>query len=132
MSTTLTWLSLLPWEIDSIKEVKEPNSPIRPGERIIGEIQGDLRKLYTLMMQVGYESEKIKVDLTYGSEATPHRVEEFARLCRLDELLTLIFWFSVKDNLNCWYADTIGVRSGWKIVEIQNPVMEGFKKIFGM
>ena len=112
----LTWIKMLPMELDSVTELLDPAVPIGPGETAIGPVSDDIKKLYTLWKM------KVKQALQYGLDAEFARTDRERKEIRLLSLesqerascLEFLFWIALKDELDCWkHPGTVGIRAGF-------------------
>jgi hypothetical protein len=134
----MNWLKFLPMELREIDEVIEPRGEISPGEKVIGEMTEDLKKLFTAWMLAKKRSEEFKLEAKIGTsdpeEAITNGYMWFAR----GDILQRMFWASVSDEFGLWKNAlqdyTTGVRKGFKVVifEDKKPDIPDFlKRLFG-
>ena len=115
----LTWLKMLPMELDSITEYLNPGTPIDYKDKIIGTASNDLKKLYTLWRLKEKEAEQNKIDIKFG-KSQEERTESIIFLRKnmeIFESLRGLFWIAVKDEFDLWKVEaSVGIRSGFTVV----------------
>ncbi len=135
MPADLTFLSLLPLEVDTVESLKDPDVPVDSNEEVLGVAGPSLKKLYTLWRLAGYEAEKLLLEIRFKGDLSTETQVVYERLKSREECLGSLFWYSVKDNHNLWANryTTLGIRQGWKIVgfNTSNP-FEAMGKLFGL
>lgn len=116
-----TVLDLIQMEIENMPDgqlYKLPFLPIQKGEKVIGEIPQDLRKLWSLYVSWSKASAEEDVKAIFSSTEEEKKIHE-TRSCEIDHkssLVAQILWVSVRDRFSLWEEDMIGIRDGWKIV----------------
>jgi hypothetical protein len=123
---TTTFMSLLPMELNSISDndLMEPPAPVERGEKVIADISNSLmlKKLFSLCSMKTRECLRLKNEIRFIPESDSsdyvslksqiHEYEEKG------ELVRGLFWIGLKDELGLWNRDGIGIRTGWKVVEL--------------
>jgi hypothetical protein len=104
-----------------------PYKNVGAGEKVIGELSDDLKKLF---LAIGYltvdiedmENEKDQLDQTASIE----------KKRRLKKVMEDVFWYEITDDFNLWqHKDTVvGLRTDWKIVVFgdRRRLREGFSQ----
>lgn len=116
------WLERVLREAKMINLEKfKPMDEVGPGERVIGEVDDECRKLYALAHEYGrWAAEK------RGEASTTPFIEDSSKRDRLKEARKMerkadavmgVFQASVRHAHDLW-DDKIDVRKGWKIVRI--------------
>ncbi|GAI58447.1 unnamed protein product [marine sediment metagenome] len=130
------WLKFLSIELQDITSDKflEPGADNMKGDREVGEMDDDLKRLWTLWQFYQKVAAKCTFDIKYEpganiKELSVKKTEFQAKA----EVLRDIFWIAVKDKFGLWYAPSIGVRKGFIVVEMEEH--EGpdsfFRRLFG-
>ncbi len=111
----LTWLSLLPLELDSVLLIP-PKTAVQPGDHLLEpsvEIPSDIAKLYSLYMATRKEADRLELELKYADPAeAPEITKRYNRYTEAYHCLSGILWISVKDYFNLWDKTSIGIRKG--------------------
>jgi hypothetical protein len=134
-----TKLLLLEANIIEEKDLIEPGFPFEPGDRPIGTVPMELRKLYTLTrMRSDAMKHRIReVEDLRDSEPEKLQDQESAimdefikRKYELD-LIKDIFWFELRNYCHFWFGEdtSIGIRKGWAIVRFKEHKQA---KLFGI
>lgn len=121
-----TWLKLLPLEMTTVEDFREPTDKIDPRyDHIVGEMSDDLKRLYTLWMQIDRESERLAHEAKWESDEAKKRqlVTNVYEIYKKAEILQEIFWISLKDDYQLWDKPSVGVRKNYQVVwtEERNP-----------
>lgn len=121
-----TLLKLLPLEMAELSDGDyiDPRQPIGRGEKVLGTLSDDEKKMYTLRVRTISTLKHLEADfdLATGTERTRVKTE-IQRLTSRVEILDKLFWDMVNNDHNTWSAN-IGVRKGFVIVEM-NPSTTG-------
>lgn len=134
-----TWLETLQTEIqDELKSVHlmEPNTDLGADDRIVGDMDEQLRGVYSLAMRwmktaadnataAQFETNKERQELLS---------EQAQRLAKKSKILLDIFWISIKEQFDLWEKPSIGVRRGCKVVWSESstpPIVDLFRRLFG-
>lgn len=113
-------ISLLPLEVNSVKEFIDPNEDVHPGEVVIAEANDEAKKLFTLM--TSYH----KLSVNYALEG---KTSEAMRPGIMSEVFKHLFWVSVHEQAEHW--DTaLGIRRDFQIVKL--PPGSILKELFNM
>ena len=119
----LTWIKMLPIELDEVTEYLDPHTPIGPGEKIIGTATEDLKKLYTLWMskEKTIEENKIRAKFSKTQDEREEAIMLILKDMEVAECLMRLFWIAIKDEFDLWKTDSMtGIRTGY-IVVTSNP-----------
>jgi len=117
----LTWLNLLPLEIQGIEELLEPIDEVKEGETIVGVISDDLKRLWTLFKSIRKSADLLSIEVKYR-QASAQETGKISELLSKARALELIFWIGVIDEFQIWgHAETPGLRRGWQVVEYKQP-----------
>jgi len=123
MSTLLTLLKLLPLEMAELSDGDyiDPRQPVGRGEKVLGTLSDDEKKMYTLRVRTISTLKHLEADfdLTNGTNERFRVKTEIQRLVSRVEILDKLFWDMVNNDHNTWSVN-IGVRKGFVIVEM-NP-----------
>lgn len=98
----------------------KPEDPVSRGERIVGKLGKEHRKLYALArryMEKGDAVLDLELRRTLGHKVRMREREPATVLYGKGKALTDIFWASIKGTHGLW-GENIGIRKGWKIVRI--------------
>lgn len=130
---SLTWLRLLPMEIDSVTDLVIPSGAVGRDEKPLGEMSDGLKRLWTLSLSLKKAAALCKVerqfvtspDETWRLFAREHELETKAKA------LSYIFWISFYDELGAW-GKFGAFREGWQAVETlpDNRPEDLFRKFF--
>jgi len=117
----LTWLNLLPLEIQGIEELLEPIDEVKEGETIVGVISDDLKRLWTLFKSIRKSADLLSIEVKYR-QADAEATGKVSELLSKGRALEMIFWIGVIDEFQIWgHAETPGLRIGWQLVEYKQP-----------
>jgi hypothetical protein len=95
-------------------------------ERVVGEADPDIQKLFFLIASLERAKMKIVADAMFMGNG-PKKEELVEKVSMLDEKATLfraIMWASIRETHSLWGKPVVGIRTGWKIFwsdEVQNP-----------
>lgn len=120
-----TWLKLLPRELElqELSELIEPTDEIKEGEKVIGTVSDELKKLHTLWKAMKKSADLLTVELEYKKAADQERGKVF-ELQYKARALEILFWVGVHDELGLWsHPESCGIRVGWQVVEFKRPEM---------
>jgi hypothetical protein len=125
--------------IDEI-EVTDPSMMSVPhkdekGDKFLISIGDDifLKKVFILSLAYKREAEQIGVQLNYEPD-NKEKETEGSRLNERASLLRDLFWLLARDKYNLWNQTSLGIRTGWKIVESHDKrpeISDMLKKLFG-
>lgn len=103
-----TWIDMIRRELEEMPDANlyEPHNPIEFDDRIAGEANVELRRLFTL--SVRFE------DLICTSSGSNCILSD-AELRQKANTLRAIFWVSIRDEFKLWDKNPISIRRGWKI-----------------
>ncbi len=124
--SALNTIRLLMEEVKETEILIEPEEEVRKGERVIGEMAGELRKIYTLAQVYRQAAVNLSHSVLNGG-ATGKESEKgrtaFIKMKRCEYTHTYLMdtlWHSLflyyDEKLSHLCADTVAVRAGWKIV----------------
>jgi hypothetical protein len=88
------FIDLIKMDLDSLqeKDFLEPNVPLGEGEKLIGEMSTDHKKIFTLMTSTLKHSEEVKLKARFSSnESQKSLFEEFSLLSSKYDLLNNMF-----------------------------------------
>lgn len=122
------WYRNLVEQVDSTTELVKPNEPVKAGERIIGEMGEELKRLYSIKVKARFESNEAKNKLTMlgiGSVAKAVELEYRA------DLLDRLFWFCLNESMKLWETEGLGVRDGYLVVEVKSSPTDILRKLLG-
>ena len=121
------WIDVIKMEIKVIgeDELFEPHAEASSNDHIVGDLDDDLKKIYTLALRW----EKVATEMLLGARYInddDRRYQDIVKaneLHRKSEILIDIFWVSIKDTFELWQKPAIGIRKGWKVVwSDANPI----------
>ncbi len=121
------------------KELAEPQFPVEKqnGEKIVGEVEEDTRKLwilYTVWAKLSMET-VVEARFCGNKKQSAELLNRAVSLGKKSELLSEIFWASVKDALDLWgHNGSVGIRAGWKVVTTnpeEPPFLASLRDLFG-
>ena len=131
---SMTWLRLLPMEIDSVTELITPAGPIKRSEKPLGEMSEDLKRMWTLSLSLKKAAAQCKVERQFATSpdetwrlfAREHELESKAKA------LSYIFWISFYDEFDAW-GKSGAFREGWQAVEApqEDRPEDLFRRFFG-
>ena len=127
----LDWIKFLPIEISDIEEVVEPAEPLKPNDEILGYLDDDLKRLWTLRVMWQQKADdltsRMNLNILQHDEENQAQVQEAAAK---SHVLLQLFWVSVQDYFKTWHIRNyrVGVRKGFAVVKYvpQNPQVFGF------
>lgn len=115
-----TFVKLIPMELDLITQDAfiEPTEPVTKKDHVVGNMDDELKRLWTLYIQYQKKAEIAEVEARYGGN-----IAEAQSLAMRTHALDSIFWIAVNDKHQTWDKPSMGVRSGWKVVwhELDTP-----------
>lgn len=120
-------------ELNAIDPAKYdlPEAEVKEGEDVLGEATEESKKLWTLKEQYLKRHNDLAHEFdTIASDSEKDAVKEdylkrLAHLRFMVDLLAELFWASIKDSLNIMWNRKIGVRVGWKIVDVPEETSPG-------
>lgn len=122
MAKTACWFDLVRVELDAMTEgdLIEPDGEVQNNEREVGEMNFEMRKLWTRAEQAS--AEKLRFIAEAQCAKTPAaRERAIAKACEMQAKsvgFREIMWICIRDEFGLWGASggSIGVRTGWKVV----------------
>lgn len=116
----------------SLKDVRSPDFKVEPGEKVVGVLPDDLKKLYMVMDELIKKVNSLNKQghELYGSltekETTEKTLKEASQLYRKLQLengdhamLEECFWASIRRHLpETADISNLGLRENWQIVEV--------------
>lgn len=119
--TTAFWLEVLRVELGAIDndDLIEPSGDPESGEKIVGELSLELRKIYTRSQKAEAEVMRFTADArcAKNDKARDQALEKANELQNKADVLMRIMWIGIRDEFNLWAAGTVGLRKGWKVVK---------------
>lgn len=116
-----TWLALLPLEIRDVNDLIAPLEQVNEGEKVVGVVSEELRKLYTLWKSLEKKAGLLQVELKY-TKATEEERAKVSELNSKAKALSMLFWIGVLDELNLWgHPEQCAIRGEWQVVEFPAP-----------
>lgn len=108
-----TFVKLLPLELTALteEELIEPQQKVTKRDRVVGEMDDELKRLWTLFQQYSKKSDIARVEAEYGGNTG-----EAQSLAMRTHAVEAIFWIAVHDKFELWEKPSVGVRAGWKVV----------------
>jgi hypothetical protein len=87
------------------------------GAEIIGEISDDLKKLFSLMVEVNRQFERAILDRNHcdEEEKLPDLTAKAVRLRAEHDLLQSLFWYEVRASANIFSQREIRVDKDWQL-----------------
>lgn len=121
------WIDVIKMEIEMINagELLEPYAEASSDDHVVGDLDDDLKKIYTLALRWDKAAIEMLVSARYVNDDMRRKqdLEKASELRRKSELLMDIFWVSIKDSFELWKNPSIGIRKGWKVVwSDANPI----------
>lgn len=121
-----TLLKLLPLELAelSLDDCVDPRQPVGRGEKVLGTLNDDGKKMYTLRIRTISTLKHLEADfeLTSGNNERFRVKSEIQRLISRVEVLDKLFWDMVNNEYNTWNVG-VGIRKGFTVVETSSDVM---------
>jgi hypothetical protein len=111
----------------SLEAADKTLSKLKEGEKVIGELPDDLKRLYSLIVQEKAkfaEKEALIDSLEAHSEARPLTAAEEESIRMLEheankcQLLSDIFWHEVRSQMSVVSTPSIGIRENWQLVSM--------------
>lgn len=116
---SLSWFSLIFTEINHLEKIAEPFQPVNPeNENVMGELTEEELRLYTLALMTNKEADDYIYELNFIGDSKQIEVtlKKILELKTKSEVLKMIFWISVRDRLDLWFIESLGIRKGRKVV----------------
>ena len=127
----IEFTTLLGLELDMIEKIIEPQDEMQPGDEILGEISGDLRKLYTVWKQMGKSAGALENDIQWGNTS----LNAFGTVQELKakaSIVKAILWIAIQDELHLWDCKVpLALRTGWKVVSCKSQGFPIFRMFGG-
>ena len=103
--------------------VKEPNEEVAEGEKVLGTVPDGLIKLHAFKKSLIAQAKTLEKEhqKTCKGDASNACKEFKLASCTLDDEIEIVnkaFWRELRNELGI-ESDSIGIRKGWKVVEIQ-------------
>jgi len=117
-------------ELEMVQDLQNPPYPLEKNDKVVGSLDDELKKLYTLWRQKVRESRMLMLDSEQNPEEnTPKAIKTQAEA----EILESIFWYECRAAFNSWEANrSIGVRKDWVVVTCEENSPQNFlKKLLG-
>ena len=112
-----TWLKLLPMEVKEVEGLVLPEAPLGPNDHVVGILDDDMKKLYTLYRSVDKQSDLARLEYVHSSSEDRVSLSSRARELQMKAAtLKDIFWIGVQDSFGLWDKEYVGVRVGWQVV----------------
>jgi len=113
-----TFIKLLPLEMAEVDESEycEPAMELESSDTIVGDMNEDHKKLWTLWKLAQLKGAQIKTKVLLGGGLTDDENSQVHKVEARAEVLRGLFWMAVHDDFDLWNESTIGVRKGYKIV----------------
>jgi len=125
-----TFIDTILQELSEIGEedLIDPRDEIEEGACVIGELDLNLRKLYTLTYRYAKAAAEAKTEAmgialilkTLGGELkeeAQEKIRKAAELVDKTSILREILWASINDSFDLWGEESTSIREGWKIVQ---------------
>lgn len=114
-----TWLDMVSMEIKNMDPDKliEPGGEVTSKDHVVGEMDDDHKRFYSLAMQ--WEKAALEIALAghYGNvNERAQAMRKAYQLRKKAEVLLENFWLSLNDTFDLWDKPSSGVRRGWKVV----------------
>lgn len=117
-----TFLKLLPLELDDIKDTNFalPSDAVESGEKVVAnDVSPYIKQLYTLWRSKMDSCKRATVEAMFGEKSD--RVTLIAKVTESHtkaDILGDLFWIAIKDECGMWDKEGIGIREGWRVVEL--------------
>ena len=112
----------------NLDDLAEPETEVNSKDHVVGEMDADLKRLFGLTRQWRDAATEVlgKTGCLFHQEHLEHQIEKAQELYEKSELLSDIFWASIKESFGLWHKPSIGLRKGWKVVwsEPETPSSE--------
>jgi len=100
---------------------KEEVDPTK--ERVVGEVPENLRPLYVLAMYHRLREQELRARIMATMLVTGSPDEELVSKAANEDMqadgFLRLFWVILRDTMNLWKVECIGVRKGWKVVMVE-------------
>lgn len=117
-------------EIDRFDETLFlPDHDMQDAIRTLGIITGWNRRLFSYWRMKSRERDRLEVELRHDLKNVElERQHTLAKyVC---DVLKELFWLMSRQELGDWDAEAIGIRDGWRLVEIKPPE-EKIRRLLG-
>lgn len=120
-----TWLETMRTALAAVtaEQVRAatPNNPTEEGDKVIGNLDMGLQRLYALACDFGMKSEIAEqAAKTAGKagdkEVRQQQLRELAIMHEQAETVFHMFWTSVRSAFGLWSAPTVAIRTDWQVV----------------
>lgn len=123
----MPWLDEIKAELDEFTPEFlgsfEPQIEAEKGERVVGELTDDLKKLFSLMARYRIKGRRAFVAFIHGvfkeGVAYEENLLEYVVLSEKARVLKEIFHISINNAFNLWQKPAFGVRKSWKVVLVE-------------
>ena len=116
-------------------DLMAPVAEIEENEKLVGEANLELKKLFTLWRSWERTATEIALRGRYAKteEEMREALSAASVLYKKSELIRDIFWASVREAFGLWDKDVVGIRQGWKIAwsESDDSLPPFFRQLFG-
>ena len=109
------WLMLIPMELSMVEQLLDPPGEVKSSDHQVGEMDNELKKLYTLWQQLEKSTYQTMLDARY-KQLTPEEEAKINEMQQKTSVLRATFWIVVKDTFQLWGKESIGVRHGFMVV----------------
>ena len=100
---------------------KEEVDPTK--ERVVGEVPENLRPLYVLAMYHRLREQELRARIMATMLVTGSPDEELVSKAANEDMqadgFLRLFWVILRDTMNLWKVECIGVRKEWKVVMVE-------------
>lgn len=106
----------------NLNNLMEPTGEIEPDDHAIGEIDDDLKRMYSLAKQWEKKAFESLLAARYASDNSM-RASYMYRANELkdkNDLLMKMLWISIRDSFNLWGKPRIDIKKNW-IAVWSNP-----------
>lgn len=110
----------------------KPENPVSRGERVVGKLNEEHRKLYALArryMEKGDGVLDLELRQALGHKVRIREREPAIVLYGKGKALMDIFWASIKVTYNIW-GEEVGIRKGWEIVRFSTKEIPNKAPLF--
>lgn len=109
------WLNTMVPFLRAWDVLKEPDSETAPSETVIGEMDLELKQLYSVWQATVEAMLEMLQELDQTAKPARGTLDLLEQYNAKATALECLFWISVNDAFGNW-DDSIGVRRGWKVV----------------
>jgi hypothetical protein len=116
----MSWLKLIPLELQEVETLIEPLKPVGTDEKVVGTAPDAIRKMYTYMKVMQKEADLMAVELKYSNDT--ELIAAYEKRLWEAQTMKAILWGEVQAEFGLWgHSKLCAIRTDWQVVEYELP-----------